>query len=200
LKLIAVERHVVEGTKEHAPSTYTMLGIDCRTLGSRRCKALLPRIEKETDKNLKEKETKNTPSDVFCLDGLKPEEAEIIKRYNETFVPLGWLPVDKITPAVQNILQNCTVGIFDKLDAIAADHANWPRKRTFTNLFWQTRTPFERLQHLPLHVLKKRRQVCQDERNRLWNPQDRDANRERRTQLLDEMDSIDEVIKARTCS
>src|SRR5262245_52995997 len=34
LKLIAVERHYVEGTKERAPNAFTMLGNGCRTLGN----------------------------------------------------------------------------------------------------------------------------------------------------------------------
>ena len=197
LKLIAVERHVVEGTKERAPSTFTMLGNGCRTLGNGCCRLSLPRIEKETDKKNERKEIKNTHSEVLCLDGLKPGEAEIIKRYNETFVPLGWLPLDKITPAVQNVLQNCTPDIFDNLVPIAADRANWPRKRTFTTLLWNTRTAAERLRRLPLNVLRQRRQKAQDERNRLFDRKDPNANRERREQLKREIDEIEEITKTR---
>jgi hypothetical protein len=51
LKLIAVERHLVEGTKGHAPSSYTLLtfGNGCRTLGkqNRNC---LPRRLKNRNK------------------------------------------------------------------------------------------------------------------------------------------------------
>ena len=49
LKLIAVKRHVVEGTKERAPSTYTMLGNQCITLCNRRIQARLPRMIKKND-------------------------------------------------------------------------------------------------------------------------------------------------------
>jgi molybdenum-dependent DNA-binding transcriptional regulator ModE len=53
LKLIAVKRQLVEGTKERAPSTYTMLGNQCITLCDSRNQASLPKVlkkEKEKDK------------------------------------------------------------------------------------------------------------------------------------------------------
>jgi molybdenum-dependent DNA-binding transcriptional regulator ModE len=61
LKLIAVKRHVVEGTKERAPSTYTMLGNQCITLCNRRIQARLPRmIKKNDDDKNKQKENQGT--------------------------------------------------------------------------------------------------------------------------------------------
>jgi len=61
LKLIHVQRKTVEGTKEHAPSTYTMLGTPCLTLGQRDAKCL-PKSSKNRN-NRNKPNTGNTPSD-----------------------------------------------------------------------------------------------------------------------------------------
>jgi hypothetical protein len=204
LKLIAIDRHLVEGTKERSPSTFTLLGNDCRTSGNGCSKASLPRNIKETEKKRKETNKKNTHSaDFLSLNGLKPEETQIISQYNETLVPLGWLPVDKVTPTVRTILDNCTLERFKELVATAAqDRTNWPRKRSFPQLFWNTRTAFEQLQRLPLHVLKQKRQKCIDAKNHLFRMYGADGKcspeiTAQKTQLVDEREAIEEIIKQR---
>jgi hypothetical protein len=64
LKLIAIERRSVEGTKEKLPSTYTLLiplGTPCLTLGKREARRL-PRLKKNW-KNIKKLNTATTRSD-----------------------------------------------------------------------------------------------------------------------------------------
>jgi len=62
LRLIAVQRHIVEGTKERAPSTFTMLGNRCLTLSSGRNQSLLPKGRKEREK--KKKESASVPANT----------------------------------------------------------------------------------------------------------------------------------------
>jgi hypothetical protein len=82
---------------------------------------------------------KHTHSAVFSANGLTEEQKQIVSHYNETFVPEGWLPVNKITPAVRNVLDNCTGEQFDALaDTVATHRDNWPRTRTFWALFSHT--------------------------------------------------------------
>jgi hypothetical protein len=52
MKLIRVQRNIVPGTKEHAPSTYTMLGTPCLTLGKREA-SCLPKMMNNTKKKKK---------------------------------------------------------------------------------------------------------------------------------------------------
>src|SRR5262249_25187736 len=137
---------------------------------------------------------KHTSRAVFRLNSLSPAQTELIAWFNETFVPHGFLPVDKITPAVREILDKHPARLRGGLAALLNDPGGWPRKRTFTALFW-TRTAREKLARLPLHVLKQRRGKLQAERNRLWHPEDRTANRERRDAIWEEMERIDEAIE-----
>jgi hypothetical protein len=52
MKLIRVQRNSVRGTKEHAPSTYTMLGTPCLTLGKHEA-SCLPKMMNNTKKKKK---------------------------------------------------------------------------------------------------------------------------------------------------
>jgi hypothetical protein len=51
IKLIAVQRNLVPGTKEHAPSTYTMLGTPCVTLRKREASRLPKRLNNRNKLN-----------------------------------------------------------------------------------------------------------------------------------------------------
>lgn len=51
LKLIHVSRSTVPGTKEHAPSTYSMLGMACLTLGKQNRKRLPRRLNNQNNQN-----------------------------------------------------------------------------------------------------------------------------------------------------
>jgi hypothetical protein len=57
LKLIRVQRNIVPGTKEHAPSTYTMLGMPCLTL-SKRDVSSLPKSSKNQKNPKKDNDTR----------------------------------------------------------------------------------------------------------------------------------------------
>jgi len=83
----------------------------CLTLGKREASCLPRRLSPRKNLN------KQTQSDVLSLNGLSPDQRQIISHYNKTFVPLGCLSVDKITPAVRSVLEHkdCTRKRFDEL-------------------------------------------------------------------------------------
>lgn len=68
LGLIRVQRNTVTGTKEHAPSTYTMLGNGCLTLGKRHASSFAESI-KETKKK------RNDDTRTRASDDVKQEPA-----------------------------------------------------------------------------------------------------------------------------
>jgi hypothetical protein len=137
LKLIAIERSYQGNTYLKAPSRYTLLAIAHGepSIAQSPNKASVS-LSRRTGEKSQKKETKNTHSAVFALNGLTEEQKQIVLHYNKIFTPLGWLPVDKITPAVRNVLDNCTGEQFDALVAtVATNRDNWPRTHTFWALF-----------------------------------------------------------------
>lgn len=133
LKLIAIERSYQGNTYLKAPSRYTLLSIahgepSIAQSGNKASVSLSRRTGEKSQK----KETKNTHTAVQSLNGISAEQRKIVEDYNEAFVPKGWLPVDKITPAVRNILVNRSGEQFANMFAKAeADPTSWPSKHTF---------------------------------------------------------------------
>jgi len=85
--------------------------------------------------------------DAFSLTGLKGKKAEIIQRFNKTFVLKGAQPVTKVTPRLRRVLQRCLRADYEAFEQAAlADHKNWPVrvkcKRPGLVALWHTYKPF----------------------------------------------------------
>jgi hypothetical protein len=194
LKLIAIERSYQGNTYLKAPSRYTLLAIAHGepSIAQSPNKASVS-LSRRTGEKSQKKETKNTQSTIFSANGLTPEQKQIVARYNETFVPLGWWSVDKITPAVRKCLANCTREQFDSLAAtVANDRASWPGKHSFTALLRHVENAAKpRLTAMRSKELQLLRSKLIDERNRgNLSREEKDAKRE---QLLE----IKKLLKGR---
>jgi hypothetical protein len=196
LKLIAVARSTVPGTKERAPSTYTMLRNHCATLRKQNQNCLQRSTEESEESN------KRTHKAVVSANGLTEEQKQIVTYFNETFVPLGFLAITKITKAVRNILEekHCTR---DRWVELLNNQDCWPRKKTFTSIYWNTRTAAERLQRLPLRVLQEKRQSCIDRLNDLFHRHGKNGKcapeiTAQKNVIRQERDVIDKIINQRT--
>jgi hypothetical protein len=144
LALIKIDRNDVAGVFK-APNTYTLLPIrhcDASMRHHGQQASMTDKVE-ESGRILEKSQKKHTHSAVFSANGLTEDQKQIIAHFNETFVPHGFLPVEKITKATRAILErkDCTLERFDEL---LNDQAAWPHKRTFYKLF-HTRTGAERL-------------------------------------------------------
>jgi hypothetical protein len=90
LGLIRIQRNTVPGTKEHAPSTYTMLGMPCLTLGKRDAKCLPKILNKgKKTKNREVKGQKGASSDARTSSFQKYPIPESEEEMYETLGELG---------------------------------------------------------------------------------------------------------------
>ena len=67
------------------------------------------------------------------------EHYEAIEYYNAQLVPLGWLPVTKVSPALEDALEiDDAEHIRELVDAVIAapDDESWPKRKTLVRLLW----------------------------------------------------------------
>jgi len=113
LKLIHVQRNKVPGTKENAPSTYTMLGTPCLTLGKQN-QNCLPRVLNNQKNNEETPLTEGThhpapraaDADSSFSNYLEGEK-ETLRLYHQYLsdVHPDWLPVLKYSDRVREALE-----------------------------------------------------------------------------------------------
>jgi len=66
---------------------------------------------------------------AFSLSALSEGKAEIVQRFNKTFVPKGAQPLNKCTPKLRLILRHCGWGDYTAFEKAAlADQTNWRRR------------------------------------------------------------------------
>jgi hypothetical protein len=110
LSIIAITRNKISGTKENAPSTYTLLklGNDNPTSGNRPNQQPFPREEEECPEEYpeppSERQGASHHSDEWRSSYLD-SELEIIDLYNEICVPHGWRPVNKDSEQLAGALE-----------------------------------------------------------------------------------------------
>ncbi len=150
LNVIRVQRNLIDGTRELAPSTYTLLNRrlenDDLRLGNGRNFRPLPRVQKNSTRILEEseKETRSATHAVACsvspngFEGLSADNRQIADGYNQTLVVKGWRRLDKSTAAVLEALEYLAGVDWRRLfDDVASDPpAKWPKPRTLVRLRW----------------------------------------------------------------
>ena len=74
---------------------------------------------------------------VYFLEGLDEDEREIVIHYNETLVPLGWMPVTKVTDELRKCFEaHYDVETFCELIEQTADAPEtWPKHRRSRTIF-----------------------------------------------------------------
>ncbi len=154
LRILEVRRNVVEGTREHSPSTYT-LGNHYLRLGNERLRPSLPRYKNNLRRNTRggknPKETRSAshaasataPAAGSLLPNgfaeLSPDEQEIINIYNRT-MPSGWKRVTRVTDELRKALAARSLTEWKRLmTGIASDSPDdWPprTRRTLIGTHW----------------------------------------------------------------
>ena len=167
LKILAVKRNRLAGTKERSPSTYTLCN-GCTTLCN---KAVAESIEKSKKKfslhDLPRKDIicrvrkrlGNTPngaratarSSSFSSSETKArgnslvrytsEERAAIAEYHRVLVPLGFRPVNKFTQAVRDAIDCHSEEEWRDVfrDVADTDPSEWPKRKTLVRLNWHLR-------------------------------------------------------------
>jgi hypothetical protein len=100
---------------------------------------------------LSRKRDRGAPA-IEGLDGLLEEQAEAVLYYNRQLVPIGWLPVTKISPELEKAL-----GIFDPeairelVDGILSNSPDVfePKRKTLVKLCWENYWPMKKLKANP---------------------------------------------------
>jgi hypothetical protein len=67
------------------------------------------------------------------------EHREAINYYNSQLAPLGWLPVTKVSPALEDALEiDDAERIRELVDTVVAapDDESWPKRKTLVRLLW----------------------------------------------------------------
>jgi hypothetical protein len=95
------------------------------------------------------KSTVNGVHSVSFLSGLKEGEREIIQRFNKTFVPKGARPINKLTPALRQILRHNGWGDYMAFEKVAlSNEKNWPerikRRRPGFVALWHAYKPYDK--------------------------------------------------------
>jgi hypothetical protein len=147
VKLIAVSRSIVPGTKERTPSTYTMLCTPCITLCKREASSFAENEEKNL-KNLKKHSLKrDTPfrsakmRDSSDLSEYSEAQRQLIDIYHAKLCDTerGWLPVTQYADSVVKALEMWVADpkIFAELCDDAANGINIPPgSKTLVRLIW----------------------------------------------------------------
>lgn len=147
--IITIEERKVSGSKENAPSRYTVTRLEQnvprleptkKSSGSPRVSNKLKEPQRRT-KNIQHpfSEKKGVvPSYTELLDmGYYPAQAEVLELFNQRLVPLGYLPVDKCTEEVEKILEVHQDGIEDLIISIANEgQPPEPGNNTFVRMGW----------------------------------------------------------------
>jgi hypothetical protein len=86
---------------------------------------------------------------VSFLSGLKEGEREIVQRFNKTFVPKGARPINKLTPALRQILRHNGWGDYMAFEKAAlSNEKNWPerikRRRPGFVALWHAYKPYDK--------------------------------------------------------
>jgi hypothetical protein len=141
---------------------------------------------------------------AFSLSLLKEGEAEIVKRFNKTFVPKGAQPVNKVTPALRRILRHCGWGDYTAFEKEAlADIANWPRKRPGLVALWHAYKPFpkgrrsHRFPNKDIDELARWRNELRDESNALFRA-DPKGSEEERAEIEKQIQAVEAEWERRT--
>jgi hypothetical protein len=219
--LLGIKRRDKQGSKEHLPSIYTLLD----PLQNPKRGVMQPlhkgyaTIAEKTEEPLKKqgkcgnlgrKESLKSKAGArahgaFSLSRLKEGEAEIVQRFNKTFVPKGAQPVNKVTPALRRILGHCGWGdytVFEK--AALADVKNWPRKRPGLVALWHAYKPFPKGRRSAkpawlagnIDTLKARVTRLRDRRDDLYR-EDPKGNEKERVELQKKIDATEEELERR---
>jgi hypothetical protein len=151
--------------------------------------------------------------EAFSWSVLKEGAAEIVTRFNKTFVPKGAQPLNKSTPDVRRILRHCGWGDYTAFEKAAlADHANW-RTRFKTRSGEYKRPGFVALWHKYKSLPKPKRVVrfadkdidgladwrneLRDESNALFRA-DKAGSRKRRAEIEKQIQAIEAEWECRT--
>jgi hypothetical protein len=116
-----------------------MLDTASRARVQQNAKSHLPSVQRGTHSESSSLRSEHThcadgADDLFLKELKSDEQRQIVIRYNKVFVPLGWLPIEKITQGVRIRLKNHTVDQFKSRCAeLLNDKSKWPH----TLRFWQ---------------------------------------------------------------